>query len=698
MRMTLQIYRLPALLCIYMALAFFSPIAFSEEVNKYVNGLASDPIHPNLDLSYTTDPTIRIATFTDKDERITIGPNLQRLSDQEGDWTINDAIRPELGAQFRDTSSNIFNYGITASPHWFRVKLKYQGTHESINREFSIEFPQLAEIDFHVLNESGDHRLVRGGAMRTNESKDIKSRHFIVNLHFSAGEAQWVYFKVVSRGPLIIPAYLTKPEFQFQQQRNQLIFYGAYYGIIIAMFAYNLFLFLWMRSTSYLFYIVYIASTGLALSIHDGILGAYLTDYSWASAPLMYFIGGLAIISLAQFCRLMLRTASRHKFVDKMLIVTISIGVFTNLLTITYFSLLSIFLIMFLLSFVGVTMLIAGFISVYSGYREGKFFCFAWSVFCLSLVIVALLYIGVVPFNAFTANVQYIGTAFEAVLLSFFLADRINTMTLEKLSAEQIAKKELELSLVNLDHSHQVRSEFFATVSHELRTPMNGVVGMLDLLSNTDLTKAQTTHIIAARKFAHLMMYFVDNLLGFSKKTDSRRLSLKPFQLRESLENTHLRFFSLCHNKGLSFNYKVADNIPNRLVGDYSLLQEVLNHLLDNAVKYTDSGSVKLDIKCQNYKKGNKGILLKILITDTGKGISKDKQKNIFSPTLETEEHSNSAQHKLGKGLSLCKRSADIMEADIRLKSKLNKGTEVQFNIPLDIDESDENQTEIYDQ
>jgi len=694
LKMALQTYRLIALWSICMALCLFYSGSIDADINPKTTAHANDSFSRNPTLSFTIDPTTRLATFFDTEKRITLGPYLQYLIDNGENWALSDVTGPEFVAQFRDASSDVLNFGITEKPHWFRIKLRYDGTQKEITRDFAIEFPQLAEIDFYSLNKSGHHRLVQGGSMRPNESPNIKSRHFIATLHFTPGETQWIYFNVVSRGPLVIPAYLWEPDFRFQQQRLQLIFYGAYYGIIIAMFVYNLFLFIWMRSTSYLFYIIYIASAGLAISISDGILRAYFVDsIAWANTRLMYFIGCIGIISLVQFCRLMLRTAERHSFVDKMLLTTISVGILTNLLTIVHFSSINVFLTMFLLIAVAVSMFTAGAISVSSGYREGKFFCFAWSIFCVLLVIIALLYVGVVPFNIFTSNVPYIGTAMEAVLLSFFLADRINTITMEKLASEQVAKKELEGSLANLNHSHRIKSEFFATVSHELRTPMNGVVGMLDLLSNTRLDKGQAAQVGAAIKFAHLMMYFVDNLLGFARRTDSNRLIHKPFQLRESLDNLRLQFLVRCHSAGLSFNYTIADNVPNLLVGDSSRLQGVLNHLLDNAVKYTDLGSVKFNVNCQFHQENKKRISLEFFIMDTGRGIPGDKLKDVFNPFVEAkkaEERSNSFHDKLGIGLSLCKKSADVMEADITIKSKMGDGTEIRFIVPLEIDDNRE--------
>ncbi|PCJ22044.1 MAG: hypothetical protein COB04_00895 [Gammaproteobacteria bacterium] len=665
---------------------------------------------PTFASDFSTDPTTRTTHFTDTDPKIALGPNLQYLAAKNNDWTIDDILQARNAMHFRDTGSDVPNLGLSAKSHWFRLKIKYDGTKERISRVFGIEFAQLAEIDFYVLDKAGDYRLVKGGFLRPQNSPEIKSRHFAATLEFNPGETQWIYFKVLSQGPLILPTYLWDPEARFQQQRSQLILYGAYYGIILAMFIYNLFLYLWMRSNSYLFYVLYIGCIGVGLSINDGILKGYLLENNdWVNMRLLYFLACAGIISAMQFCRLMLNAKDDHPTLNNAMLVTMAYGAFTGLLTLVHISIINVILVTILIVAAALTTLITSALRMYEGYRGGGFFCFAWSILCISFLVFTLLNIGLLPFNSFTANVQYIGSALEIILLSFFLADRINTTTLEKLAIEQVAKEELERSLINLNNSHRLKSDFFATVSHELRTPMNGVVGMLDLMSNTKLDKEQATHVDVAIKFARLMMYFVDNLLGFAQKTESNRVILRSFRLRESLDNIRLRFLARCHSQGLTFQYNIADNVPNQLIGDSSRLQGVITHLLDNAIKFTDHGVINLNVSCTANHNDHNKTLVNFFVIDTGKGISKTQLNNIFDPFSDANAQQESpspsrpdtsssvqtkngdTQHKLGIGLSLCKKSADVMEADITIKSQVGKGTEVQFLVPLDIDDKENN-------
>ena len=681
--MTLKVFRFAALWYILRVVCF----VFSVD---HVESAMAEGSYDTNDRSYyfTSDPTFRRLVFSDNEERITLGSHFQYVLDKSDQWKLDDVIGAQVGALFRDTYSEVPNFGLTDSVYWFRLALKYEGHLEEITREFDIEFSQLAEIDFYILNVSGESQLVRGGFRRSSESADIKSRYFVSALHFTAGETKWIYVKVDSKGPLILPSYLWEPEARFQVQRLQLMVFGLFYGIIMAMFIYNLFLFVWMRLSSYFFYVIYIGSIGLVLSVNDGTLREYFLSGSlWVSSRLMYFLASVSIISALQFCRLMLATSTRHPLLDKALLAGIAVGILTSLLTMVHYSLLNVLLVVFLAIAVGGILLAAGAISMSEGFREGKFFFFAWSILCLSVIILSLLYAGVVPFNMYTINVMYLGTALEAVLLSFFLADRINTTALEKLAIERVAKEELELSFVNLDNSHRLKSEFFATVSHELRTPMNGVVGMLDLMSNTRLDKEQATHVEVAIKFARLMMFFVDNLLGFSEKAESNNLIVKPFELRESLDYIRLRFLARCHSRGLLFDYKIADNVPDRLIGDCSRLQGVLSHLLDNAVKYTDQGSVRFGVSCRPNEMDRKKITLVFFIIDTGKGIPNDKLKDVFNPFSHSDDSSDKSN--LGIGLSLCKKSATVMESDIKIKSQVGEGTQVQFSVPLELDDSD---------
>jgi len=170
-----------------------------------------------------------------------------------------------------------------------------------------------------------------------------------------------------------------------------------------------------------------------------------------------------------------------------------------------------------------------------------------------------------------------------------------------------------------------------------------------------------------------------------------------------------LRFLARCHSQGLTFQYNIADNVPNQLIGDSSRLQGVITHLLDNAIKFTDHGVINLNVSCTANHNDHNKTLVNFFVIDTGKGISKTQLNNIFDPFSDANAQQESpspsrpdtsssvqtkngdTQHKLGIGLSLCKKSADVMEADITIKSQVGKGTEVQFLVPLDIDDKENN-------
>ena len=259
---------------------------------------------------------------------------------------------------------------------------------------------------------------------------------------------------------------------------------------------------------------------------------------------------------------------------------------------------------------------------------------------------------------------------------------------MEKLASDRQAKVKLEESLINLDSSHQLKSDLFAMVSHELRTPMNGVVGALDLISHSDLEKKQESSIHTAAKYADKMMQLVDHMLGFMEKSDSGNLVQTPFDLSERLDNIRLRFMARCHTKGLLFEYDIASNVPIHLIGAPSRLRSILNHLLDNAVKFTDKGRVCLSVSLLADITDSNNIIVLFVISDTGVGMRKEKIDLVFKSGDLTNEEFRRLND--GVGLSLCKRTAEVMNAQLEIESKIGQGTKVQFSVPFVLQSNDD--------
>ncbi|MBL4867731.1 MAG: response regulator, partial [Pseudomonadales bacterium] len=280
----------------------------------------------------------------------------------------------------------------------------------------------------------------------------------------------------------------------------------------------------------------------------------------------------------------------------------------------------------------------------------------------------------------------HLGSAGEVLLLSFVLADRINALVSEKLMIEKVARSELENSHQYLKASHRLKDDFLGTISQDFIVPIKGVLARVNLLNSRTLSEEQNSYVNTIIKSARSMMFLVEDLLRFTEKTDSIQLVNKSFQLRDELDYIRLRCWAKCQTKGLEFQYYIADNIPERLMGDVLRLHAVLYNLLDNAVKFTEKGCVTFSVSRRLATEFHNKAVLEFNITDTGQGIPEDKLGSIFKPFSLIDATATRAQGGLGIGLALCHKNAKLMDAEIKLSSQEAKGTEVKFTVKFDLE------------
>ncbi|PCI96947.1 MAG: hypothetical protein COB15_08795 [Flavobacteriales bacterium] len=679
-------------------------------------------VSQTLEISKNTKNSINlnnlISTFSDSTGNLSI----ENISSQNHPW--------------KEEANPILNFGMTKHSHWGKIEINNNGNYNYLR----FKNPIIDEIEvFFYANEKIIHQSYAGS------SYSFKQREIIsTDFHFIIPQGKSIcYFRLFSNFPLQVPVDIVPAQSISEDSRLNDFVLALYFGLMLTIILYNLFIYFTVKDKTYLIYIIYILFLTLTYASFKGISYEYL----WPNTPYMNYLipsySSIVSIFLLLFINQFLKLKTHLPIIRKINFVLIVLFTFCIGLNLSgnYFIGASISQLITIL--ISPFLIVIGVICVRKNIREAKFFLLAWSFLLGTLIIYIFKLNGVIPFNSFTNNSVLYGSAAEAILLSFALADRINIFRKEKEIAQKEAVEalieneklikgqnvvleqkvkerttELNQTLLNLreTQSQLVDAEkmsslgqLTAGIAHEINNPINFVSSNIaplrqdiaDIntiinkyadLKDSDNIKENLEEIESLKKeldFDYLKTELTTIINGIeegAKRTTEIVSSLRNFS---RLDEGELIYANI--NDGLESTIVLIRNKLDgiKIVKNFGKIPDCecnpgkINQLIMNLIDNAIYAIHKKDIENKNGEitltTKSKEGFIILIIKDNGIGIPENIKEKLFDPFFTTKDVGEGT----GLGLSIVRNIIDNHKGIIKINSTLKEGSEIIIKIPI---------------
>jgi signal transduction histidine kinase len=598
--------------------------------------------------------------------------------------------------KFIHAGKEAINFGISDNDIWFRIAVKSIVPEKQKEWFFELAYPHFDSLEFYFQNEKGEWQKQLSGDQTSFSSRQLFNRNFVFPVSFTDTTTKVFYFRIGGAGSRQFPLYIQSPQtFYTAQEKISMLYGGIFFGTILVMLFYNLFIYFSLKEKTYIYYVLTNASIFVFYLGYTGYGFQYIwTDYYWINTKIIPMAAMLTGITTIVFTKAFLDTKKYIPWINNVFCVFIVAYVIelSFLFFVSYsVALTAASLLAFLSS---VLILFSSYTVWFKGNKPARFIAFAFSFYLFGIILLSLNIIGFIHRSFFVAHAMEIGTSIEITLLSLALSDKFSLLKKEKeeaqtelIDVQRTANEELEKKIerrtekinqqkIELQESNKAKDKLLSIISHDLKGPLSSFQTLLSMMIKDELTKENismyTTHL---NNKLGLMIHLVDNILNWVRtQMEGRSFDIRELNLKELVkENTHL-FSSQAELKHIQIIDEVAEGIW--VMGDKNVVRMVIRNLLANALKFTkNDGQVFISATEQ-------GDRVLIEIRDTGVGIPVEKIRMLFTDAHFTSPDTNN-NAGTGIGLLLCKEFLAKTNGEIWVESVVDKGSSFKFTLPI---------------
>lgn len=619
--------------------------------------------------------------------------------DSTNSLTIEDVSARAFQRNFRKRENGLA-FGYLKSDLW--LKIEVQNNLPATSWLMEIPAPFLEYVDFYQRKE-GEWYHAQSGYYRPHDMREFQDTGHTWHLLFDKQGRNTVYIKIAGLSPKTFPLHIWEAEKFGDKVRGEDVGYGIFFGILMVMFLYNFMLFISLNQVNYLLYILTIVCTALIFGAASGYAGKFL----WPQNPdLNFYAGRLTLpfltIILSVFTIRFLEVQRYARVMYYVLLAQIALSVVAFILVTTKFfpgagnHLVSISTIVYITT---------GIVCTLRGNKTAVYYIAAWTIYLAGGLLLTLRNSGVLQYNFWTTHFVEIGAAMETTIIALALGDRYRRYKMEKEEAqalalrvqreanerleskvkertEQLSKanEELQSTLETvklqarlIENKNAELDSFFYRISHDLKGPISSLLGLTALARHEIREPEALVYIEKQQQQVERLKNIINGLIKLTKLNDAE-LQLEPINFHKMIDDCVASAQGLSNFPLITFEREVQ--LTKTVSSEWTLLNAILQNLIENAIKYAQSTAPFVKIRVWNDETH-----MVIQVEDNGVGIPDEHQTKIFEMFYRATQSVNGS----GLGLYILKRSVDRLGGVIDIRSAVDVGSTFTVKLPLKI-------------